>query len=244
MKNTLRRLGTPHDLNKFEKALWALSLAAVTLSFLLCGAFDPLTLLASLIGVTALIFVAKGLVLGQILTVVFAVLYGVISFRLRYYGEMITYLGMTSPIAILAVASWLRHPFQKTKTVAVHKLGKAEIARLLILTVIVTAAFFFLLRRLGNARLAVSTVSIATSFLASALTLKRSAAYGLAYAANDVVLLVLWILASVGERAYVPMVVCFFMFLCNDLYGFFFFFFNWLRLRSAQKADISAAGDA
>ena len=74
----------------------------------------------------------------------------------------------------------------------------------------------------------------------AAVTLKRSAAYGLAYAANDVVLLVLWILASVGERAYVPMVVCFFMFLCNDLYGFF----NWLRLRSAQKADISAAGDA
>ena len=59
-------------------------------------------------------------------------------------------------------------------------------------------------------------------------------------AANDVVLLVLWILASVGERAYVPMVVCFFMFLCNDLYSFFI----WLRLRSAQKADISAAGDA
>ena len=240
MKNTLRRLGTPHDLNKFEKALWALSLAAVTLSFLLCGAFDPLTLLASLVGVTALIFVAKGLVLGQILTVMFAVLYGVISFRLRYYGEMITYLGMTSPIALLAVVSWLRNPFQKTKTVAVHKLGKAEIVRLLVLTVIVTAAFFFLLKWLGNARLAVSTVSIATSFLASALTLKRSAAYGLVYAANDVVLLVLWILASIGERAYVPMVVCFFMFLCNDLYGFF----NWLRLRSAQKADISAAAGA
>lgn len=123
---------------------------------------------------------------------------------------------------------------------AVHKLGKAEIVRLLILTAVVTAAFFFLLKWLGNARLAVSTVSIATSFLASALTLKRSAVYGLAYAANDVVLLVLWILASIGERAYVPMVVCFFMFLCNDLYGFF----NWLRLRSAQKADISAAAGA
>ena len=90
MKHTLRRLGTPHDLNTFEKALWALSACAVTLSFLLCGAFDPLTLLASLVGVTALLFVAKGLVLGQILTVVFAVLYGVISFRLRYYGEMLT----------------------------------------------------------------------------------------------------------------------------------------------------------
>ena len=240
MKHTLRRLGTPHDLSVFEKVLWAVSVCAVTLSFLLCGAFDPLTLLASLIGVTALIFVAKGLVIGQILTVVFAVLYGIISFRLRYFGEMITYLGMTSPIALLAVFSWLRHPFQETKSVAVHKLGKAEFARLLGLTIVVTAAFFFLLRWLGNARLAVSTVSIATSFLASALTLKRSAAYGLAYAANDVVLLVLWILASIGDRTYVPMVVCFLMFLCNDLYGFF----NWLRLRNAQKTVINTAAGA
>ena len=115
-----------------------------------------------------------------------------------------------------------------------------EFARLLGLTVVVTAAFFFLLRLLGNARLAVSTVSIATSFLASALTLKRSAAYGLAYAANDVVLLVLWILASIGDRTYVPMVVCFLMFLCNDLYGFF----NWLRLRNAQKTVINTAAGA
>ena len=104
MKNPFR------DLTRFELGLWLISLTAVTASFLLSPSTDYLTLAASLIGVTALIFVAKGYVIGQILTVVFALFYGVISFYFRYYGEMITYLGMTSPMAIAAVVSWLRNP--------------------------------------------------------------------------------------------------------------------------------------
>ena len=74
-----------------------------------------LTLIASLIGVTALIFVAKGDVTGQVLTVVFSVLYSVISFEFTYYGEMITYMFMTAPIAAMSVYTWIRHPEEKGK---------------------------------------------------------------------------------------------------------------------------------
>ena len=61
------------DLTKFELILWIGSVFMVTASFLLAPTNDYLTLTASLIGVTALIFVAKGYVIGQVLTVVFAV---------------------------------------------------------------------------------------------------------------------------------------------------------------------------
>ena len=79
------------NLTKFERKLWLLSVVVVAGSFLLAPDRDYLTLTASLIGVTALIFVAKGYVLGQILTVIFAIFYGIISFYFRYYGEMLTY---------------------------------------------------------------------------------------------------------------------------------------------------------
>ena len=68
------------DLTGFEKALWIVSVIVVILSFLLSPKNDWLTLISSLIGVTALIFVAKGYVLGQILTVVFAAFYGIVSY--------------------------------------------------------------------------------------------------------------------------------------------------------------------
>ena len=38
-------------------------------------------------------------------------------------------------------------------------------------------------------------------------------------AANDVVLIVLWVLASIHDIRYVSVVVCFVAFLVNDIYG-------------------------
>ena len=219
------------DLSRFERGLWRISLTAVTAAFVLSGSPDVLTLAASLIGVTALVFVAKGYVLGQVLTVVFAVFYGVISFFQRYYGEMITYLGMTSPIALMAAVEWLRNPYKGTREVRIRTLNARQTALMWGLTIIVTAGFHFILKALGNASLAMSTLSIATSFLASWLTLMRSPSYALAYAANDLVLIALWVTASANDPGCAPMIVCFAMFLINDSYGFI----NWRRMMKRQR---------
>lgn len=134
-------------LTKKEWLLWLGSLFIVLVSNILAANFDPLTLIAALVGVTSLVFAAKGNVWAQVLMIVFSILYGIISFRFRYWGEMITYLGM-------------------------------------------------------------------------ALTMLRSSYYALGYAANDVVLIVLWLLASLTNSGYLPVAVNFIIFFFNDLYGF------------------------
>lgn len=227
--------GSFRALTKFEIFLWSFSVMAVAVSFLLWSE-DYLTLIASLIGVTALIFVAKGNVLGQVLTVVFAVFYGIISFWFRYYGEMITYLCMTAPIALLAIFSWIKNPYEKTAEVLVNRLSVKCLLILCGLTAVVTVIFYFLLKALGNANLLVSTFSIATSFFASSLTFMRSPFYALAYAANDLVLIVLWVFAAYEDISCVPMIVCFIMFLANDIYGFY----NWRRMKKRQEKSANA----
>ena len=111
-------------LTKFEWGLWSVSSLGVLLSHLLSPQKDILSVIASLIGVTALIFVAKGHVLGQLLTIVFAIFYGVISFQLQYYGEVITYVCMSAPMALLAAIAWIKHPYQQSEEVAVSSLSK------------------------------------------------------------------------------------------------------------------------
>ncbi|MBQ8333933.1 MAG: nicotinamide mononucleotide transporter [Clostridia bacterium] len=217
-------------LTKFEWVLWILSLVVVGGGFL-ASSGDILTLTASLIGVTALIFVAKGDTWGQILTCVFALLYAVISWEQRYYGEMITYVGMSAPIAAAAVVEWIRHPYAGTTEVEVAALTKKKITLIVVLTAVVTVVVYFILRFFGTANLIPSTVSVTTSFAAASLVFCRSPFYGLAYAANDVVLIVLWVLASVKDLSYVPMVLCFVMFFANDMYGFV----NWTRMHRRQK---------
>lgn len=223
-----------HDLTGFEMALWGISVVIVSLSFLVPIHKDYLTLLASLIGVTALIFVAKGYVLGQILTVAFAVFYGIISVAFRYYGEMITYLGMTTPMAVLAVISWVRHPFENTKEVEVHRMTKRQIWRMLALALVTTVVFFFILKAFDTMNLIPSTISVTTSFLACYMTFMRSPYYALGYAANDIVLIVLWVLAARTDLSCLPMVICFVMFFFNDVYGFL----NWKRMQKRQCGDV------
>ncbi|MBQ8687405.1 MAG: nicotinamide mononucleotide transporter [Ruminococcus sp.] len=222
------------DLTRFEWMLWLLSAAVVTGSFLLTPAPDYLTLAASLIGVTALIFVAKGYAAGQVLTVIFAVFYGIISFYFRYYGEMITYLCMTAPIAVLSIISWVRHPYKKTAEVEVYRMTGKQTAVMFVLAVLVTGAFYFILRALGTANLLPSTISVTTSFLAVYMTMMRSPYYAVGYAANDVVLIVLWIMAAMEDISCLPMVICFVMFLVNDMYGFF----NWQRMQKRQEQGV------
>lgn len=214
-----------------ERLLWGISAGAILLSFFLLDGRQYLTLAASLIGVTSIIVNAKGNPLGQLLMVIFSLFYGYISYACAYYGEMVTYLGMTGPMAALALISWLRHPFHGNRAqVQVNHISRREHGLLALLTAGVTLGFYFILRALGTANLLPSTVSVVTSFWAVYLTFRRSPLFSLGYAANDLVLIVLWVLASLEDVSYLSVVVCFAAFLANDLYGFI----SWRRMEKAQ----------
>ena len=219
--------------SKTEQVLWCTSAALILLSFLLFGRNDLLTLCASLIGVTSLLFNAKGNPVGQLLMVIFSLLYGVISWQRAYYGEMLTYLGMTMPMALFALISWLRNPFRGNRSeVTVNRLARWEWLVLPVLTAAVTAVFYFILAYFHTAYLPLSTFSVTTSFLAVYLTFRRSPRFALAYAANDVVLIALWALAAAQQRSFLCVVVCFAAFLAGDLYGFI----SWRRMARRQAA--------
>lgn len=207
-------------LNKHEWLLWIVSLLVVFISNMLIKSTSIITLIATLIGVTALIFVAKGNVWGQILTVIFSILYAITSFECHYYGEMITYLGMTMPIAIFSIITWIRHPYELGQgEVEISKLSKKQSIIMLLLCTLVTIVFYYILKYFNTPNLIISTISIVTSFLASYLMMCRNSYYALAYSFNDIVLIVLWILATIQDISYLPMIACFFIFFINDIYG-------------------------
>lgn len=223
--------------NYFSKAeiiLWTSSVMLIIISFVIFDRENYLTLAASLIGATSLIFNAKGNPFGQLLMVVFSILYGIISFSFDYYGEMITYLGMTMPMAVFALISWLRNPYKGNKAeVKVNSISKKEMVFMWILTALVTVIFYFILKHFHTENVVPSTLSVTTSFIAVYLTFRRSPYFALAYAANDVVLIVLWVLASVADIRYISVVVCFIAFLVNDIYGYI----NWHRMKIRQKEN-------
>ena len=225
MKKALNSLGN------FDIALWIFSAFLVILSYLLSENGNILSTITSLVGVSALIFVAKGQLFGQFLIVAFAILYSIVSLAQSYYGEMITYLFMSAPMAVFSIISWYRNPYDESGEVRVRELKKGDILILLPITAAVTVTFYFILGALHNASIGWSTLSIATSFVAASLTFLRSPYYALAYAANDIVLIALWIIAALKNPSYFSMIICFVAFLINDIYGYI----CWRKMQKRQS---------
>lgn len=221
--------------SKFEFFLWLSSIMLMITSFIIFDRHNYLTLFSSLIGVTSLIFNAKGHPVGQILMIIFSIIYGIISFNFAYYGEMLTYVGMTLPMAVIALITWIRNPYEKGKNeVKINNLSIFEIIVMFIVTIIITIIFYFILVTFNTSNIIPSTISVTTSFLAVYLTFRRSYFFPLAYACNDIVLIVLWVLASLESISYISVVVCFIIFLINDLYGFI----SWKKRKKKQQSHL------
>ena len=222
-------------LTPFEWCLWLGSLTVILLSYLLGGDYYILTLIASLMGVTALIFIAKGNVVGHFFIIIFSILYGIISWNFRYYGEMITYVFMSLPSSVIACITWLKNPSKRGKSeVAVAPMTKKKLLLVGVGDLVVTIAFYFILRHFNTANLIPSTISVATSFFAASLLILRSPYYALGYSVNDIVLILLWTLASIKNLSYLPMIFCFLTFLVNDGYGFL----CWKRMQKRQREEL------
>lgn len=220
--------------SKYDIMLWGVSAVLITGSFFMFSGGGILTLIASLLGVTSIIINAKGHPLGQLMMVVFSILYGIISYSFSYYGEMATYLGMTGPMALFSFVSWLRNPYkQGCAEVRVNSLKPPEILLMAVITTVVTFLFYHILAFFGTANLPISTLSVTTSFIAVYLTFRRSAFFSLAYAANDVILILLWTIASRTDQGYISVVICFVLFLVCDIYGFI----SWDKMKRRQNSE-------
>lgn len=229
MKNRLREALGYFTL--FEKLLYLFSVVFITAAYLLFDSGSTLSLIASLVGATALIFCAKGNPFGQLLMVVFGILYAIISYSFGYYGELITYAGMSVPMAAFSFLVWVLHPHRGNHAeVQIGHLLPRDAVILPLLATAATVGFYFILDAFGTANLLPSTVSVTTSVIAVYFSARRVPWFAFAYAINDIVLILLWSLAAFEDISYLSVVICFVMFLLNDAYSFM----NWRRIRRRQ----------
>ena len=128
----------------------------------------------------------------------------------------------------------IKNPYKGNKAqVKVNRITKKEIVFMFALALFVTIVFYFILKFFNTTNLIPSTLSITTTFIAVYLTFRRNPYYALAYAANDLILIVLWTLASITDISYLSVVICFVVFLVNDIYGFV----SWKKMEKYQKLN-------
>ena len=113
------------DWNRFEKCLLFISVSLVILVGIIFKS-DLLTTICSIVGIVTALLLAKGKNLGQIFGLLIVALYSIVSFRNKYYGEVIIYLCIMLPMYIIGIISWIRHQNNDTNTVEVNKIKLKE----------------------------------------------------------------------------------------------------------------------
>lgn len=221
------------DWTKFEKTLLFIGIIILALAGIIFKS-DLLITTCSIVGITTALLLAKGKHLGQIFGILIVALYSIVSFKNRYYGEVLIYLCIMLPMYFIGVISWLKHQNKKTNSVEINNIKIKEWTTISILSIFVFLGIYFLLKSFNTSQLFISSLSVMDSLFAIYLSIRRSKYNFYFYVVNDLILIVLWGIPVIsGSLILLPLVINPIINLINDIYGIY----NWKKLEKIQKEN-------
>lgn len=215
----------------FEKLLLVISIIVLIATGIIFNS-SIVTIICTVLFVLAIMLIAKGNYLGQIIGIVVTILYSYISYKNRYYGEIIINIGIVLPLYILGIISWIKHENKETKTVKINQIRFKEWLVALVLSIGVYFGIYYLLKSQNTNLLIVSTLSVVASLFGMYLNVRRSSYSFLLFIINDIILIFLWGIPSFkGDYTLVPLFINPIINLFNDSYGLY----NWKKNEKLQK---------
>ncbi len=207
--------------NWFEIIFLIVSYIVLTLCFVLGTEKNTFSFIVSLVGVSSVMLVAKGLTIAPIVSIIYNILYATLSVTQKYYGETIIYTVIMIPLSIITLVSWVKNKNGgKGEQVQVNKISKKEYLILSLVIVVVTIGFYFLLKALHTNELIVSTISLVAPVISAYLMLRRSSYYAICFIVSNAVLIVLWGLSiKTAGAGFLPTICSFVIFTVLDVYG-------------------------
>lgn len=215
---------------RFEKVLLFASVILVALVGIIFKS-EILTTICSIVGIITALLLAKGKNLGQIFGLLIVALYSVVSYKNKYYGEVIIYLCIMLPMYIIGIISWLKHQNKETNSVEINIIKTKEWIIVSIASILAFIGVYLLLKAFNTSQLFVSSLSVIDSLFAIYLGIRRSKYSFYFYVVNDLILIALWGIPVVsGGLILLPMVFNPIINLINDMYGIH----NWKKLEKIQ----------
>ena len=219
------------DWTVFEKILLIGSILIVSFTGIIFKS-DLLTTICSIVGIITALLLAKGKSLGQVFGLLIVILYSIVSFNNKFYGEVIIYLLIMLPMYIMGIISWIKHQNKETNSVEINKIAKKEWIIVALVSILCFIGIYLTLNIFNTNQLFISSLSVLDSLFAIYLQIRRSKYSFYFYVINDLVLILLWGIPCVaGSVVLIPMLMNPIINLINDIYGII----NWRKLEKTQK---------
>ncbi len=171
---------------------WLAAATAVILGLSLYWGDTPASIITALTGVWCVILTGKGKRSSFLFGMVNVLFYALISFRAKYYGEVMLNLLYYVPMNFVGWSAWKRHMNEETGEVIKEKLPLKKGLVVYGLTAAAILLYGLVLRALGGNLPFVDSMSTVVSVTAQILSVKRLVEQWVLWIVVDVVTVIMW----------------------------------------------------
>lgn len=182
-------------------------------------------IVSALAGVACVVCTGKGKLSAYLFGMLNTLLYAIISYRARFYGEVMLNALYYFPMQFYGIYVWSRHMNEKT-----HEVEKKEMQprRKILLGVIVagaTAIYGYILQILGGTLPYVDALSTVVSVAAMIVSIKMYAEQWILWIVVDVVTVIMWVFAFMQGSDSIATLLMWVVYLVNA----FLMYVKWVK---------------
>ena len=180
---------------------------------------------ASVTGVICVILCGMGKVSNYIFGTFNVILYAIVAWKAKYYGEVMLNLIYYLPTNILGWVVWKKHIDKDSNTVFKRRMTVKQDILLLVISVAGIFGYGYVLKLLGGNLPIVDSMSTVLSVIAQILMIKRFMEQWAIWIVVDVVSVIMWIAALFTEGASIAVLLMWSVYLANAI----IMFVKWLK---------------
>jgi len=215
-------------LNPFQ---WFLITGMVFTSYLAGGLYDPISAICSIAGVVCVVLVGKGSIHNYLFGVVNVVLYIIISYNAKLYGETMLNVLYYLPIQFIGFFLWKRN-ISKDNLVFARNLSKSRFALVVLVSILSIIVYAQVLVCLGDVSPYLDSTTTVLSIVAQILMLLRLSEQWLLWVVVNVCSIAMWLMVYIsGTESALIMALMWTFYLINSVYGYI----NWRSKLSCTK---------
>lgn len=177
------------------EVLWLAIACVVIMGLSVYWQDSVMGIISATTGVACVVCTGKGKLSAYVFGVVNTLLYAIISFQEKYYGEVMLNIIYYFPMQFYGFYIWKKNMNQETHEVKKRRMSKKALGLLLIIIAIATLAYGTFLKCIGGSLSYVDALSTVVSVVAMAISVKMYLEQWILWIIVDIVTVVMWAVA-------------------------------------------------
>lgn len=191
--------------------------------------------ICSLTGIWCVVLVAKGRISNYWVGIVNIILYAIISYGYKYYGEVMLNAFYFLPMQFVGAYIWIKNKKSGTKdNVIVKFLTNKQRVLWSIISILGIIGYGLVLKHLGGSLPFIDSMSTVLSIIAMILMAWRFMEQWILWIVVDVVTIILWFAVMVNGGNDISILLMWVAYLINAVYGMS----NWIQMYKLQKSGV------